>query len=349
MGGALSFGLGASGVSTSFTGKAATAQVGDQFTFTGTIGAAQATVQATQTTGPNIGNETTNVSNTYTGTSNLQYQVKASQLDTNNNVVGVQVSTDGGHTFGTTIAATGYVGTAFALGTATAFSIGNGLTFNVATQSTYNANQVANNGDTFAFNAVATGQTTQLLQLSDSTQVAGVAKYAGATANIGGSVLASSSMTSATVGTGAQTITANFNAPGTTGGLTTGTTTFTVNTPQAASVGGGQVLSAATAPAGLNIMTPQAASAALTQISNALTKATSQQGQLGAQQNALTDSLGVTRAEATNLTTANSNILDVNFAQELTNETQLKIQQQSAIAMLAQANQIPSLMLKLLN
>lgn len=347
-GGALSFGLGASGVSLSFTNNAATAQVGDQFTFTGTTGASQATVQATQRSGANIGNETTNVTNTYTGTTDLQYAVRASQLDTNNNVVGVQISTDGGHTWGSTITANTYTGTAFAAGTATAFNIGNGLTFNWATQSTFNANQVANNGDTFTFNAVATGQTAQLLQLSDSTQVGGTAKYAGAAANIGGGVLAGSGATSATLGTGAQTVTANFLAPGAAGGLMAGTSTFTVNAPQAAAVGGGQVLTPATAPAGLNIMTTQGASAALAQINSALTTVANQQGQLGAQQNALTDSLNVTNTTDANLTTANSNIMDVNVAQEMVNETRLKIIQQTQIAMLAQANQIPSLVLKLL-
>ncbi len=345
-GGALSFGLG-SGLSLSFTNNAATPQVGDQFTFTATNGATTAAIASTQRAGPNIGNETTSVSNTYTGTANLQYAVKATQLDANNNVVGVQVSTDGGHTFGSTITANGYSGSPFAAGTATTFSIGNGLTF-TWNQSTFNANQVANSGDTFTFNAVATGQTAEALQLSDTTQVGGAPKYAGAAANIGPSVMAGAGQTSAIVGIGNQTVTANFLAPGTSGGLTAGTTAFTITTPQAATTANGAVLTPATAPAGLNISTPAAASAALAQINNALNAVATQQGQLGGLQNRLTDALNVDATTETHLATANSDILDVNVAQEMVNETRLKITQQAGLAMLAQANQIPSLMLKLL-
>jgi flagellin len=347
-GGALSFGLGASGISLTFANGAAKPQVGDQFAFTATNGAATAAIQGTARTGTNIGNETTSVSNTYTGTTNLQYAVKATQIDSNNNVVGVEVSTDGGHTFSSTpVVATGYSGSPFAPGTATTFSIGNGLTF-TWNQSTFNANQVANNGDTFYFNTVATGQTAQLLQLSDTTQVGGSPKYSGTAANIGPTVMASASQTSATVGIGSQNITANFAAPGASGGLTAGTTAFTVTTPQAATTNGGTVTTPASAPAGLNVMTSAAASAALTQISNALNTVTSQQGQLGGLQNALTDALNVDNTTQTNLTTANSNLVDVNVAQEMVNEARLKIVQQTDIAMLAQANQIPSLVLQLL-
>ena len=347
-GGALSFGLGATGISLSFANNAATPQVGDQFTFTATTGATQAAVRATQVAGTNIGNETTSVSNTYTGTTDSQYAVRASQIDSNNNVVGVQVSTDGGKTFGATVTATGYTGTAFAAGTATTFGIGNGLTA-TWNQSTISANAVANNGDTFAFNAVASGQTAQLLQLSDATQVGGAPKFAGAAANIGGSVMVSGAQTSAVLGIGAQTVTANFEAVSTTGGLSGGTTAFTVAAAQAATIGaGGTVLADATVLAGPNLSTPAAADAALTSISDALTAVQAQQSQLGGMQNALTDSLNIDSVTAINLAQANSDILDVNMAQELVNETQLKLTQQASLAMLAQANQVPSLLLKLL-
>jgi flagellin len=341
------FTLGATGISLNFTNNAATPQVGDQFTFTATNSASQAAIRATQQAGPNIGNETTSVSNTYTGTTDLQYVVKASQLDTNNNVVGVQVSTDGGHTFGTTITATGYSGSPFAVGTATNFSIGNGLTF-TWNQSTFNANQVANSGDSFAFNTVATGQTTQLLQLSDSTQVGGSPKFSGTAANIGASVMASGSQTSANLGIGNQTVTANFTAIGASGGLMAGTSAFTVTTPQAAITNGGTVITPATAPTGLNVSTPAAASTALTAINNALTTVSDQQSQLGANQNALTDALNVANTSASNLTSANSSLVDVNVAQEMVNETRLKILQQTDVALLAQANQFPALALQLL-
>ncbi|MBA3824312.1 MAG: hypothetical protein H0X24_10520 [Ktedonobacterales bacterium] len=348
VGGTLSFGLGATGISLTFANGAAAPTVGDQFTFAATTGATQAAVRATQAKGPNIGNETTSVSNTYTGTTDAQYAVRAAQIDSNNNVVGVQVSTDGGKTFGTTVAATGYTGVAFVAGTAANFNIGNGLTL-TWNQSTFNANQVANSGDTFTFNAVASGHTTELLQLADATQVGGAAKFTGAAATIGTGVLVSGSQTSATLGAGAATVTANFGTVGSAGGLSAGTAAFTVTAAQAAVIGaGGTTVMDATAPAGLDISNPAAAGAALASISSALTAVQNQQSQLGGTQNALTHALNIDSATALNLTSANSNITDVDIAKELVNETRLKTTQQAALAMLAQANQMPSLLLKLL-
>jgi flagellin len=348
-GGAPTFSFG-SGITATFANNAATPQVGDQFAFNATNGAATAAVQATMHSGANIGNETASVSNTYTGTSNQQYVVRASQEDTNNNVVGIQVSTDGGKTFSSTITATGYVGVAFAPGTAATFT-GTNLNGMTVTwnQSTFNANQVATNGDSFAFNVVASGQSAQLLQLSDVTQVGGVAKFSGAAANIGQSVMVSGSQTAATVGTGQQVVTANFAAPGATGGLASGDSVFTVATSQAAVFGGnGQLLSGATAGAGPDISTPAAASAAITQIANALTSVSNEQSTLGATQNSLTDIVNVDTTSQQNLTSANSTIMDVNVAQELVHEMQLKIQQQAQIALLAQSNQIPNVVQTLL-
>ena len=50
----------------------------------------------------------------------------------------------------------------------------------------------------------------------------------------------------------------------------------------------------------------------------------------------------------TNLTSAESGITDTNFATETTNFTRSQILTQSATSMLAQANQLPSGVLKLL-
>lgn len=338
------------GITAQLTNGAATSQVGDTFTFTANFGGGYTNQQSssmfTQATGTLTG--------TYTGTTNLAYAVRASQIDSNNNVVGVQVSADGGHTWGATIQTTtgGYnpgmgVTTAGAAGTTTAFSIGNGLTYNWAPGS-FIPGQVAANNDTQIFFAVAANQNVQFLQLADSTQVSGAPRYSGAAANIGTGIMLNAGQTSATVGINSQQITANFAAPGASGGIQVGSATFTVATPQAAVVANGTVLANPTAPAGINISTQAAASAALTAIQNAISQVSAQQGQLGAVQNRLTGSIATLMSTSTNLQSSYVQIMGADIAQETINLTRAKIIQQSAISMLAQANQMPGLALKLL-
>jgi flagellin len=335
---------------------AATAQTGDQFTFTVANTASVGTGTITAGTNVNIG-ATTNVTGPYTGTTNTQYAVKAAALDSNNNVVGVTVSTDGGKTFSSTITYTttpGYnpltgMGNIGATGTTAAFTLGNGLTFNWTAGTGGNADQAAINGDTYYFNAVARGQTAQYMQLSDTnTKFTGYTTNLNQTpANIGMGTLLNSGQTSATVGINNQTITANFNAPGTSGAVQGGSTTFTVSTPQAATVANGVVLTQASANAGPNIMTTAAANSAITAISNAINQVTAQQGQLGAVQNRLADAINNTLIASENTNQANGNIMNANIAQEMINFTTSRIIQQSAISVLYQASQLPSLYLKL--
>jgi flagellar hook-associated protein 3 FlgL len=92
-----------SGMSASFTNGALTPTVGDQFTViaSGPGNSASFTTQATK----NIGNEQVTLTNPSTLAGNPAITVRASQLDVNNNVIGVQVSTDGGVTFSPTIMA----------------------------------------------------------------------------------------------------------------------------------------------------------------------------------------------------------------------------------------------------
>lgn len=329
------------GTTGTFTNGAATAQVGDQFTFAASAGAPIASV----TNSTNVGNATIAFSGSYTGTSNQQIVVRASGLDGFNNVNQIQMSTDGGNTFTNTInTTTSTTGS----GQATAFTLGNGLnvTWN---QSTINAGQIALNNDSYAFNVVAANQNTQILQLSDTTQVAGVAKFTGATANIGQSVLLNSGQIYATVGTGNQAITANFNAMGTTNGITAGNTAFTVSTPQAAITSNGQVLQNASTPAGLNVMTIAGANAATATINNAMSKIAAAQATAGAFVNTMQTAMQYDSTAQTNLSQSYSNIMDVNVAQASVQLAQQRILQQSSVAILAQINQqMPSLAMKLL-
>jgi flagellin len=91
------------------------------------------------------------------------------------------------------------------------------------------------------------------------------------------------------------------------------------------------------------------ASKALSGIESAITLITKQRGNLGAvQANTLETSLNSLRVSYENLKAAESTIRDVDFAEESANFTRNTILVQSATAMLAQANQLPQNVLKLL-
>jgi flagellar hook-associated protein 3 FlgL len=92
-----------SGMTASFTNGALTPTVGDQFTIVapGPGSAVNFTTQASK----NIGTEQVALTSPSTLAGNPTITVRASQLDVNNNVIGVQVSTDGGMTFSPTILA----------------------------------------------------------------------------------------------------------------------------------------------------------------------------------------------------------------------------------------------------
>ena len=69
---------------------------------------------------------------------------------------------------------------------------------------------------------------------------------------------------------------------------------------------------------------------------------------LGAQQNRIEFAIANTQAQSENLSAANSRIRDTDFAAETANLTRTQIMQQAATAMLAQANQMPNVILALL-
>jgi flagellin len=86
----------------------------------------------------------------------------------------------------------------------------------------------------------------------------------------------------------------------------------------------------------------------LSAIDSAITAVSTEAATLGAVQNRLqytSDSISTTEQ---NLSSSNSQIQDVNMAQEMTNLTQQQILEQAGTAMLAQAQQQPQLILKLL-
>ncbi|MCA8316759.1 hypothetical protein LGN43_21000 [Burkholderia multivorans] len=83
-------------------------------------------------------------------------------------------------------------------------------------------------------------------------------------------------------------------------------------------------------------------------IDNALATVNNIQATLGAAQNRFTAISSTQQSQATNLSQAQSQIQDANFAQETANLSKAQVLQQAGISVLAQANSLPQQVLKLL-
>lgn len=107
-----------------------------------------------------------------------------------------------------------------------------------------------------------------------------------------------------------------------------------------------------TGSAGLNIgtldLTSTTNAQSALQAISAITSVTTALADLGASQVNLSASIGNNNAIATSLETAKSRIMDADFAAESANQAKYNILTQSSIAMLAQANSTPQMVLKLL-
>jgi flagellin len=99
----------------------------------------------------------------------------------------------------------------------------------------------------------------------------------------------------------------------------------------------------------LNISTNGGASAAMTTLDNALTSINTFMGDVGGYQNQLQYTINNLTTGIQNFTASASTIEDVDMASEVSNLTKNQILQQSAMAMLAQANAQPQSILKLLS
>ncbi|MDX6727607.1 MAG: flagellin [Baekduia sp.] len=86
----------------------------------------------------------------------------------------------------------------------------------------------------------------------------------------------------------------------------------------------------------------------ISEIDAAITAVSASRGEMGAVQNRLDHTLSVSAAYQENLTAAESRIRDVDMAEEMVNLTKMQVLQQAGTAMLAQANQAPQSVLKLL-
>jgi flagellin len=99
---------------------------------------------------------------------------------------------------------------------------------------------------------------------------------------------------------------------------------------------------------GADILTQSAAQLALQALDSAVNKKDTGRASLGALQNRLQNTITNLQIQAENLQAAESRISDVDVATEMTEFTKNNILAQAATAMLAQANSLPQLALKLL-
>lgn len=100
--------------------------------------------------------------------------------------------------------------------------------------------------------------------------------------------------------------------------------------------------------ASLDISTQDGASAAIKTVDKALNTVSSQRAYLGAIENRLDHKIANLNTSSENLTSAESEIRDVDMASEMTKFTNANILSQAATAMLAQANSLPQNVLSLL-
>jgi len=99
----------------------------------------------------------------------------------------------------------------------------------------------------------------------------------------------------------------------------------------------------------IDVRSGQGAADAMTIIDEAINQVTTMRAELGSfQKNTLEVNIANMRTASENLVAAESNIRDVDMAQELANFTRNNLMMQSSAAMLAQANQIPRKVLRLL-
>jgi flagellin len=99
---------------------------------------------------------------------------------------------------------------------------------------------------------------------------------------------------------------------------------------------------------GVKMSTQATAQASLAKIDAALSAVSTQRANLGAVQNRLEHTVANLNVASENLTAAESRVRDVNMATEMSSFTKQQILQQAGTAMLAQANQKPQSVLKLL-
>ena len=157
-----------------------------------------------------------------------------------------------------------------------------------------------------------------------------------------------------------ETVTAGTGGTGTGAGIAAATTQGTITLSAASNIviGGagaadigftaGSISLGNATLANSNVLTVKGANATIAAIDSALATVSGFQSQLGAIQNRFTSTVSNLQATSQNLTASRSTIQDADFAAETANLTKSQVLQQAGISVLAQANQEPQLILKLL-
>jgi flagellin len=166
------------------------------------------------------------------------------------------------------------------------------------------------------------------------------------TANDGSNITATQTITAATgTGAGAATLTA------TTGQLTVSAAsaiTVAGTAPASAGLVAGTIAASTGLLSTQDVLTVADANSTIHAVDSALATVSAFQSQLGAIQNRFTAAVSNLQSTSQNLTQSRSTIQDADFAQETANLTQSQVLEQAGISVLAQANQQPQLILKLL-
>lgn len=110
----------------------------------------------------------------------------------------------------------------------------------------------------------------------------------------------------------------------------------------------GVVTTNASVAGGVLMDTQSRANAAITTINTAINTVSTALAQLGAVQNRLTHTISNLGVASQNMTAAMGNIKNVDMAAEMSEFTKDQVLSQAGVAMLAQANQVPQMILKLL-
>ena len=115
-----------------------------------------------------------------------------------------------------------------------------------------------------------------------------------------------------------------------------------------ASAGTGFGTSSSTTGGGLDFSSNAAAQASITLLDSKISQISTARAQIGAYQNRFTHTINNINVAVENLSASQSQITDTDMASEMVNFTRSQILQQAGTAMLAQANQAPQSILKLL-
>jgi flagellin len=110
----------------------------------------------------------------------------------------------------------------------------------------------------------------------------------------------------------------------------------------------GVMTTAATVNNGIDMATQSAANAAITTIDTAINSVSDLRSKLGAYQNRLEHTINNLQVSSENMTAAESRIRDADMAAEMSAFVKSQVLSQASVSMLAQANQVPQTVMKLL-